>query len=562
MNKNNNNVPHETKGYEVSRETNEELKPKKASVARSAAIMGIATFLSRIAGLVREQTFAYLFGAGKWTDAFNVAFKIPNLLRDLFAEGAMSSAFVPTFNSILQKDGEEKAFRLTNLTFCAILIVVGSLTAIGMVLSPYIVQILAPQFIQDPEKFAVTVTMTRIMFPFLLVISWSAISMGMLNSLGEFFIPSVAPVFLNLSMILSGWLICPLATKFDMPAITGMAIGAMLGGILQFAVQLPSLVKKGWKFFWCLDFKDPGIRKIGKLMIPGTVGLAATQINVAVNTILATSQGDGAVSWISYAFRIMQLPIGIFGVAVAQATLPVISRQAASGDKEAMSGTLASSIRLSAFINLWASFACVALAEPVIRIIYQHGRFGISDTLATTAVLRAYSLGLVFYALIKILGPAFYALEDTKIPVKASIISIVVSIALSLVLIKPLGYIGLPISSSIAAIVNAGFLFLVLQKRVGGFGKYSLISGLLKILVSTAISGAATYYSYSYFAVYMGSLLANYAKGTFINSAVSICVGGIAGLIVLYIVSRLLHVEEADKAAELVLKKLCRRKVV
>ena len=550
----------ETDKSSESIEENKSVQPKKSSVARSAAIMGIATFLSRIAGLIREQTFAYLFGAGKWTDAFNVAFKIPNLLRDLFAEGAMSAAFVPTFNSILQKEGEEKAFRLTNLTFCAILIIVGSLTALGMILSPYIVQILAPQFINDPEKFNVTVTMTRIMFPFLLVISWAAISMGMLNSLGEFFIPSVAPVFLNLSMILSGWLICPLAVKCNMPSITGMAIGAMLGGILQFAVQLPSLIRKGWRFFWCLDFKDPGIKKIGKLMIPGTVGLAATQINVAVNTILATSQGDGAVSWISYAFRIMQLPIGIFGVAVAQATLPVISRQAASGDRDAMAGTLASSIRLSAFINLWACFACVALAEPVIRIIYQHGRFGIDDTLATTAVLRAYSLGLVFYALIKILGPAFYALDDTKVPVKASIISIIVSIILSLSLIKPFGYISLPFSSSMAAIVNAGFLFFVLQKRVGGFGKYSLISGLIKILISTALSGVATYYSYVYSVGYIASMLPKYAAGTFINSSVAMCAGGIAGLIALYVISRLLHVEEADRAAELILNKIRRRK--
>ena len=562
------NVSHETPKLEVSCETEKtseksetnKTTTQKSSVARSAAIMGIATFLSRIAGLIREQTFAYLFGAGKWTDAFNVAFKIPNLLRDLFAEGAMSAAFVPTFNGILQKEGQEKAFRLTNLTFCTILIIVGSLTMIGMILSPFIVQILAPQFVEDPEKFAVTVTMTRIMFPFLLVISWAAISMGMLNSLGEFFIPSVAPVFLNLSMILSGWLICPLTVKFNMPAITGMAIGAMLGGALQFAVQLPSLMKKGWKFFWCLDFKDPGIRKIGKLMIPGTVGLAATQINVAISTILATSQGDGAVSWISYAFRIMQLPIGIFGVAVAQATLPVISRQAASGDKEAMAGTLASSIRLSAFINLWACFACVALAEPVIRIIYQHGKFGVLDTIATTNVLRAYSIGLVFYALIKILGPAFYALEDTKVPVKASISSIIVAIILSLALIKPLGYISLPLSSSAAAIVNAGFLFIVLQKRLGGFGKYSLISGLIKILIATFISGVATYFSYVYFAGYMGSIFPTYALGTFTNSAVSMCIGGIAGLITLYIVSRILHVEEADRAAELILKKLHRKK--
>lgn len=540
---------------------NDAPKAAKTSVARSAAVMGIATFFSRIAGLVREQTFAYIFGAGRWTDAFNVAFKIPNLLRDLFAEGAMSAAFVPTFNSIMQKEGQEKAFRLTNLTFCAILIIVGTLTALGMVFSPYIVQILAPQFIDDPEKFAVTVTMTRIMFPFLLVISWAAISMGMLNSLGEFFIPSVAPVFLNLSMILSGWLICPLAVKMNMPAITGMAIGAMLGGILQFAVQLPSLIKKGWHFCWQLDFKDPGIRKIGKLMIPGTVGLAATQVNVAVNTILATSQGDGAVSWISYAFRIMQLPIGLFGVAVAQATLPVISRQAASGDKDSMTATLSSSIRLSSFINLWACFALVAMAEPVIRIIYQHGRFSPEDTIATASVLRYYSIGLVFFALIKILGPAFYALDDTKVPVKASISSIVVSIILSLCLIKPWGYECLAFSSSMAGIVNAGILFLTLRKRVGGFGKYSLATGMIKIIAATAISGIATYYAYYGAAGYLALLVPSMGTGSFMNAVISLCVGGFASLVALYAFSRLFHVEEADKAAELVLRKLHRRTV-
>lgn len=531
-------------------------KNSSPSVARSAAIMGIATLFSRIAGLVREQTFAYLFGAGKWTDAFNVAFKIPNLLRDLFAEGAMSSAFVPTFNGILQKEGKEKAFRLTNLTLSAILIIVGLITFVGIALSPYIVQVLAPQFIENPEKFAVTVTMTRIMFPFLLVISWAAISMGMLNSLGEFFVPSVAPVALNLSMILSGWLICPIAVKFDMPAITGMAIGAMLGGVLQFAVQLPSLMKKGWKFFWCLDFKDPGIKKIGKLLIPGTVGLAATQINVAVNTILATSQGDGAVSWINYAFRIMQLPIGIFGVAVAQATLPIISRQAAAKDKTAMTQTLASSIRLSAFINLWACAALIALAKPVIRIIYQHGRFSVADTIATSQVLATYSIGLVFYALIKILGPAFYALDDTKVPVKASIISIAVSIILSLSLIKPLGYIALPLSSSVAAIINTAFLFYMLQKRLGGFGKYSLIPSIAKILIATSVSGIAAYFVYFNFASYLPTLIPSLSSGSFVQASLALGVAGIASLAVLYILSRLIHIEEADKARDLILEKL------
>lgn len=548
-----------TEESEIKKENSDTPKPAKTSVARSAAIMGVATFFSRIAGLVREQTFAYLFGAGRWTDAFNVAFKIPNLLRDLFAEGAMSAAFVPTFNAVLQKEGKEKAFRLTNLTFCAILVIVGALTALGIVISPYIVQIMAPQFVENPEKFAATVTMTRIMFPFMLVISWAAISMGILNSLGEFFIPSVAPVFLNLSMIASGWLICPLVAKLDMPEITGMAIGAMLGGLLQFTVQLPSLVRKGWKFCWNLDFKDPGIRKIGKLMIPGTVGLAATQVNVAVNTILATSY-EGAVSWISYAFRIMQLPIGLFGVAVAQATLPVISRQAASGDRESMKETLASSIRLSSFINLWACFAIVALAEPIIRIIYQHGRFGVDDTLATAEVLRIYSLGLVFFALIKILGPAFYALEDTKVPVRASVSSIVVAIILSLSLIKPFGYKCLAFSSSMAGIVNASILFFTLRKRVGGFGKFSFATGMTKILFATVISGVATYYVYTGTVFYLSMLVPGMGATTFTNAVVSLCAGGLLGLVALYAVSRLIHVEEADKAAELIIKKLHRKK--
>jgi putative peptidoglycan lipid II flippase len=240
-------------------------------------------------------------------------------------------------------------------------------------------------------------------------------------------------------MILAGWTLCPLAQKMDMPGITGMAIGAMLGGTLQFLAQMPALYKYGYRFKWCINFSDPSIKRIFRLILPGTIGLAATQINVAISTILSTSQGDGAVSWLSYSFRIMQLPLGLFGVAVAQATLPAISKLAAKNDKAGMSSTLASSIRLSSFINLYACFAMIALANPIIRLVFQHGRFTAADTTATAIALQAYAVGLIFFSLIKILGPAFYALDNTKTPVKASIASVIVTIALNLILIKPCG---------------------------------------------------------------------------------------------------------------------------
>ncbi len=529
---------------------------KKPSIALSAAIMSVATFFSRIAGLVREQTFAYLFGAGIWTDAFNVAFRIPNLLRDLFAEGAMSAAFVPTFNGVLEKDGPQKAFKLTNLTFCAILVVVGALTIVGIAASPLLVSTLAPEFSSNPEKFETTVAMTRIMFPFLLAISWAAIAMGILNSLGEFFIPAIAPVFLNLTMILSGWLICPFARNFDMPAITGMAIGAMLGGLLQFAVQLPALFRHGYRFKWQLNFKDPGIQKIIRLIIPGTVGLAATQINVAISTILSTSQGEGAVSWLGYAFRVMQLPLGLFGVAVAQATLPVISRQAATGDREGMSATLAGSIRLSSFINLYACFAIIALAEPVVRILFQHGRFTAADTAATALALQAYATGLLFFSLVKIMGPAFYALEETKIPVQASMVAVIVNVILNLILVHPFGYWGLALGTGIGAMFNAGILYYHLEKRLGSFSRYALIPALLRIFAATVVAGLVSGVGYRLISGQIVTISSLFDPGSFMNAAVSLIIAAVAGFAILLIVSRLLRIEEADRAVAMLRRRL------
>lgn len=520
--------------------------------------MSLATFFSRIAGLVREQTFAYLFGAGRWTDAFNVAFRIPNLLRDLFAEGAMSAAFVPTFNATLTKEGREPAFRLANVTLTVLTIVLGVITILGILLSPWLVSLLAPEFADVPGKYEVTVLMTRIMFPFLLAVSLAAITMGILNSLGEFFAPAMAPIFLNLAMIVAGFTLCPLFGGWGHPAIIGMAVGAMIGGGLQFAVQLVPLWRAGFSLAWLPRFRDPGMRQIVRLIIPGTIGLAATQINVAVSTILATSQGDGPVSWLSYAFRLMQLPLGLFGVAIAQATLPAFSRAAAQKDREAMATTLGSSVKLTTFINLSATLALGALAQPIIRIIFQHGRFTADDTLATAAALQAYSVGLLFFSLVKVMGPAFYALGETRTPVLASIGSVALNIVLNLAMIGPCGYWGLALGSSLAAGMNAAILYFALVRRVGPLGAQGIGQNLLRTLLAggvAALGMAGT--NHLLLPVLAGAATASVAG--FWPSVAALAISALVGLLLLIGGGRLLGIHEVDHTLDLVMRRWKRR---
>lgn len=529
-------------------------EPPVRSVARSASIMAVATFLSRIAGLVREQAFAFFFGAGAWTDAFNVAFRIPNLLRDLFAEGAMSSAFVPTFNATLKQDGKERAFRLMRLALNALFVLVGLLTLIGIVFAPEIVQLLAPRFTDQPEKFAATVLMTRIMFPFLLIISWAAVAMGCLNSLGDFFLPAIAPVFFNLGLILAGFTLCPWASTLGYPSIVGMSVGALLGGLLQMAIQFPALWRHGFRFGLDWDRRDPGLRRIVNLIIPGTMGLAATQINVAISTILATSQGDGAVSWLNYAFRLMQLPLGIFGVAIAQATLPVISRQAASGERDEMRGTIAESLKLTGFVNITATFALIALADPIIRILFERGRFGPADTLATAQALQVYAVGLFFFSAIKVLGPAFYALNNASTPVRASIASVLSNIVLNVALIGSCGYWGLALGSSLAAVINAGILFYYLDHTLGGF-REGIGAAFGRTLI-VALAGAGVM-----------RLVFPHARELVLNHGLSagsrtladmlgLSISVSAGLAVLFFIATLLGMPEAHRALEMLRRKL------
>ncbi len=459
---------------------------QKENVVRSTTLVSSATFVSRLFGLFREQVFAFLFGAGFATDAFVAAFRIPNLLRDLFAEGALSAAFVPVFTDYLVNKDKKEAFRLGNLVVNALLFVLAAIVIVGILATPLIVDLIAPGFGAVAGKSELTVLLARIMFPFLLLISLAATAMGMLNSLRHFGVPAFAPVFLNLGMILAGFLLCPL---FD-PPITGMAVGVLLGGLGQWAFQIPSLRREGYRYRPILSFRDPGVRRIILLMTPAILGLASTQLNIFVNTIIASFLSQASISYLNYSFRLMHFPLGVFGVAVATVTLPVVATFAAKKEIGNVLSTCASSLKLVFFLTLPSTiFLCLA-ARPTIAVLYQHGRFRYEDTIFTSQALLFYALGLFAYASVRVIAPVFYSLNDTKTPVKVSILAVAVNIGLNLALMRPLGFRGLALATSLAAVVNMITLLVLLRRRVGPIDIRELGKSFLRILTAAVIMGA------------------------------------------------------------------------
>ena len=450
---------------------------------------------SRVLGLVREQVFAFLFGAGVATDAFNVAFRIPNLLRDLFAEGAMSAAFVPTFTETLTQRGEKDAWWLANLVANALLVIVGGVVLAGMIGSDAIVRLYAPGFESVAGKLELTIRMTRIMMPFLLLVALASAAMGCLNARGRFFVPALAPAMFNVASIGIGALIWLRPRAFGPQPIVWMAIAAVIGGAGQIVIQWPLLIQEGFRFSLVPRlrqvFGDPGVRRILLLMFPATIGLAATQINIFVNTYFATSI-PSAVSWLNYAFRLMQFPIGLFGVAIAAATLPAISRHVAQGDPAQFGRTLGRSLRLVFAINVPAAIGLGVLSVPIVRVIFEHGRFHAGDTAATANALAFYAIGLFAYSGQKVLVPAFYALKKTRIPVAISISSVSLNIALSIALIGPLGYRGLALATSVTNLAGFVLLLAFIRRESSTIHLRGLAWALAKILVAGGAMGGAS----------------------------------------------------------------------
>ena len=472
------------------------------SVVRSAGVVSIAVFMSRVTGLVREGVMARLFGAGLTYDAFMLGFRIPNLTRDLFAEGALSSAFVPIFTEYLSRRGKEEAARLANLVATALILIVGCLCAAGAFFAPALVRLLAPGYAAVPGKFELAVTMTRLMFPFLLLVALAAQAMGVLNASNCFGVPALASTFFNLGSVGFGialgiWL----GPLLHISRIEGMAMGVVLGGALQLLWQVPSLHRRGFRFRPSLDWSDPGLVRISRLMVPAILGNAAVQINVMVNTNFASTLSDahrgldGPVSWLSYAFRFMQLPLGLFGVAMASATLPSISRSAAAGKMDEFRRTLSQSLGMVFLLTLPSSVGLVVLGKSIIGAIYQGGKFEVYDTQQTAVALSCYAVGLAGYAALKVLNPAFYALGDARTPMLVSLGSIGVNYATAVLMIRfsGLGHAGLALSTSVVALFGFVVLFALLRHRIGGIYGRALFSQIVKIgLASLAMAAAVS----------------------------------------------------------------------
>ena len=500
---------------------------------------------------------ARLFGAGMAYDAFLLGFRIPNLTRDLFAEGALSAAFIPIFTEYLTTKNKRDAAALANLVATAIMLIVGLVCVVGMFLSPQLVMLLAPGFADVPGKFDLAVTMTRIMFPFLLLVALAAQAMGILNACNKFAIPALASTFFNIGSLAFGlglgfWA----GPKFGFSPIEGMAIGVVLGGALQLAWQLPSLRRLGFFYKPRLDWSDPGLRRILNLMGPAIIGSAAVQINVMVNTNFASQiedavrGADGPVSWLGYAFRFMQLPLALFGVAIAIATLPAISRSAASGNMEEFRKTLSRSLGTIFLLTVPSSIGLVVMGRAMIGAIYQGGRFEIYDTQQTALALSYYAVGLAGYSAIKVLTPAFYALGDSRTPMIVSLLSIGINLiaVISLLRYTNLGHAGLALSTSAVALFGFAVLFWVLRGRIGGIYGKSLATSLVKISLASAAMGIGVSALNGWLETLLGvSRIAHLAE-------LVICIP--AGVILFYYLCRFTRVPELELAITVVAEPL------
>ena len=462
-------------------------------LARSAGVFGLATITSRVLGLVRDQVLAFYFGAGNANDAFQVATRIPNLVRDLFAEGAMSAAFVPTFTRQLTLHGRERAWHLASSVINGLLLVTGAIVIAGIIFAEPLVRLFASGFAEVPGKLELTISLTRIVFPFLTLVAVAAALMGMLNSLGHFFVPALSPAMFNVAIIVMSLGLIPFAPRLGVQPITIVAIATLVGGLGQLAIQWPPLRREGFRYRPVLDLKDEGLRRVLLLMGPGTIGMAATQINVFVNTVLATDEGTGAVTWLGLAFRLMYLPIGLFGVSIATAATPAISRLVAEKDFARIRSTLANALGLMLFLNVPATVGLIILAQPIVAVVFEHGEFTAADTLATAAALQLYAIGLVGYSIVRIISPTFYALQRSRIPVLVSAGSVLVNIALNLALVRVMGYRGLALGTSITAILNATVQLFLLRHEIHGLGGSRIAASLARVLLAAAVMGAVTF---------------------------------------------------------------------
>ena len=524
-------------------------------LARSAGLISIATLASRVLGVVRESVLASYFGASTsmQMDAYNVAFRVPNLLRDLFAEGAMTAAFVPAFTRTLAARGREQAWRVGNNVINVLLLITGIFVALGIVFAGPITSLIAPEFAEVPGKLELTADLTQLMLPFLTTVAVAVAMMGMLNSLHRFFIPSLSPAMFNIATILCVIGLVPVMIGLGLPPVTAAALGTLLGGVGQVLVQWPVLRRQGYRYRPVVDFADPELRQVLRMMVPGTLGVAAVNINVLVNTYLASGEGQGAVSFLGYAFRLMYLPIGLFGVSIATAALPDVSRHAAAEDMGAIRRTVSSALRMMLMLNVPAMVGLIVLAEPIVAMIYQRGAFTALDTSATAAALMFYAPGLLGYSAVKIASPTFYSLGNSRTPVIVSVSSVAVNLALNIVLVDVMGFRGLALGTALAAIFNATVLIWLLQVRLGGLDGWRIFVATLKIAAASTVMGIVAIVTSGW----MADALGGDSEWT---RAARVFVAIAAGILALGFSAMLFRIEEFNEAVGRVVRRLTGRR--
>ena len=471
------------------------------NVTRAAGIVSIAVMVSRVLGLARETAIGYYFPSKGSADAFYLAFRIPNFLRDMFGEGILSKAFITTFLATEAEDGEEAAWNLANRIFNLTFLILIGITALGIVFAPIVVDVLARNNFNESldtvahfgfeNKVELAIYLTQLMFPYLLFVSFAAIAMGLLNSKGRFAIPAYASTFFNISSLAVGIGGYYLGPMFDIHPVTGMAIGVIVGGILQFLIQVPSMYRVGFRYRPLLSLRDPRVLQVVHLIGPAVLGVAAVQVNLLTNTFFITSD-SGWLTWITRAYRVMHLPIGIFGVAISTVALPQLARLATAGETENFRNALSYALRLMLILTIPAAIGLMMLAEPICRLLYEWGETVEEDTFGTAGLLFVYAFGLCGFSTLKIVTDGFYAYKDIRAPVIVSICAVVLNICLNYLFIYR-GFFFDPravvFSTVLTVTLNCSVLLVLLRRKVGGLGLRSVVPLTFKILIASAVMG-------------------------------------------------------------------------
>lgn len=447
--------------------------------------MSIATFISRILGYVKDMILAFYFGATGISDSFFAAFRITNFLRELFAEGSMSSAFIPVLTEHQVQKGEKEANKLVKITFTFILVVASIICILGILFAPTIVTLITPGFLNSPEKFSLTILLTRIMMPFLLFISLAAVLMGSLNTKRVFFVPSLAPAMLNIAIIIT---VVSLVSFFNQPIIV-VAIGVAVGGFIQFIFQLPSFYKNGYRLGFIPKFRHPGLKRMAILLLPATLALAVNQVYIIVSTILASFLPQGSITYLYFSMRLMQFPIGIFGVSMGMAALTMLSHHAAKGDFDKLREDFSFALRLLFFISIPAMAGLISLREPIVNLLFQRGTFNYAATQATAEALMFFSLGIWATGGVKIITVTFYSMQDTKTPVKIASVGVATNLVFCLILMEPLKHSGIALAYALAFSLNFTLLFLFLRKKLGRIDTGKIYRSFVKTFFASCIMG-------------------------------------------------------------------------